>query len=65
MFDIFYNDQKKTVYHIMEFIEGLSLKSFVEKEFLILNEGIKKTIMRQIFEAVTYLHSDDVGISHR
>lgn len=56
-------EDPENFYLVMEFIKGSDLQTFLTKQERILNESVIKNIIKQVAEAIKYLH--DNGIVHR
>lgn len=69
MHDAFYNQMKSTIYLVMDYVQGQSLKQIFEdkndhsKTCLSINQI--KNIFMQMLQAIEYLQSDEVAICHR
>lgn len=72
MADAFVNNSSHSIYLVMELVEGLPLKQFVEKQQARISpsesgvpEKVTKSIVKQLVEILRYLHSEDVSVCHR
>jgi len=66
VFDCIHDEQKRSLYLIMEFIQGQTLEDFVLKASSSnkpLPEDVILTILKQLLKAVAYLHEN--GVCHR
>lgn len=66
MVDAFVNRSKETIYLVMDLVEGLSVKEFVQSYIKDLGslpygglpESICKSIIRQLLKIMEFLHSE-------
>ena len=59
LIDVFENE--KSIYMVLEYINGSNLMEYSKKNFM--GENRARTLMRQVFYGVKYFH--EIGIAHR
>ena len=74
MREAYYNRQRETLYFIMDYVEGYTLKNYIklyklkhrdQKNSGGLPEDLCKILMAKLINIIKYLHADNISVCHR